>query len=247
MKMIFSILILVSALLIVGGILVLSLGRRDRRRRLAAQKPPKAAPALENGNTISLSLAENEADRSAATPQADETVATADPMAVLETALRMGPAIMSVARIHAEDEAETAAKQRQALLFLQGAEALCTLEYALKKWGAAKTAEKRTALYNEIKDCTASIDTEAVRAACKATFDAMYPSFSEKLRQSAPDLSEAELRLCIFLALGQSTKDMALLTRRSVRTIETTIYHLRKKLGIPTEEKTSDFLKKYLF
>lgn len=246
MKLFFMILILVSALLIVGGVLVLSLGRRDRRRRLAAQKPPKAAPAVENGGTISLSLTEGETDGTNGTAPAQKPDMT-PPAAAIETALEMGPALLSVARIQAEDEAEAAAKQQQALLFLQGAEALCTLEYALKKWGAAKTPEKRAALYDEIKDCTASIDTEAIRTACKATFDAMYPAFSEKLSAIAPDLSEAELRLCIFLALGQSTKDMALLTRRSVRTIETTIYHLRKKLGVPTEEKTSDFLKKYLF
>lgn len=246
MKLIFLILIVVSALLIVGGVVVLSLGRRDRRRRLAAQKPPKAAPAVENGGTISLSLTESETEGTNGTDPVQKPDMT-PPVTAIETAIEMGPALLSVARIQAEDEAEAEAKQRQALLFLQGAEALCTLEYALKKWGAAKTPEKRAALYDEIKDCTTSIDTEAIRTACKATFDAMYPAFSEKLSAIAPDLNEAELRLCIFLALGQSTKDMALLTRRSVRTIETTIYHLRKKLSVPTEEKTSDFLKKYLF
>ncbi len=243
MKLFFLVLITVSALLIVGGVLVLSLGRRDRRRRLAAQKPPKATPAvMENDSTISLNLADDQADQSTEKP-----TAMTNPAAAIEAALKMGPAILSAARIHTEDEAETVARQHQALLFLQGSEALCTLEYALKKWETAKTAEKRTALYTEIKDCMASIDTEAVRTACKSTFDVMYPAFSGNLSQLAPDLSETELRLCIFLALGQSTRDMALLTRRSVRTIETTIYHLRKKLGIPTEEKTSDFLKKYLF
>ncbi|MDE7150378.1 MAG: hypothetical protein K2O01_08255, partial [Bacteroidales bacterium] len=169
MKLIFMILILVSALLIVGGVLVLSLGRRDRRRRLAAQKPPKAAPALENGNTISLSLAEDGTAPIGDEPQPAGTAILENPAAVIETALKMGPAIMSMARIHAEDE--MAAKQQQALLFLQGAEALCTLEYALKKWGAAKTAEKRADLFSEIKDCMASIDPEAIRTACKAPFD----------------------------------------------------------------------------
>lgn len=231
MKLIFLVLIVVSALLIVGGVLVLSLGRRDRRRRLAAQKPPKAAPERENDSTISLSLAEEGETAPKAETAPAATPVMENPMAALKTALDLAPALLASARVQAEDEMEAAAKQQQALLFLQGAEALCTLEYALKKWGAAKTPEKRVALYEEIKDCTTAIDTEAIRAACKATFDAMYPAFSEKLSAVAPDLSEAELRLCIFLALGQSTKDMALLTRRSVRTIETTIYHLRKKLG----------------
>lgn len=258
MKLFLSILVLVCALLILGGVLVLSLGHRGRngRRRPAPKQRPKPQPkrviptAIDDNRTVSRLLAA-EADVPAPAPA--ETVPTTaaapaeNPLAALEAALRMGPALLSMAHIHAEDAEEAAARQQQALLFLQGAEALCTLEYALKKLDTAKTAEKRTALLAEIKDCTASIDTEAVRSACKATFDAMYPDFSEKLLQMAPDMNETEVRLCSFLALGQSTKDMALLTRRSVRTIETSIYHIRKKLAVPTEDKTSDFLRKFLF
>ncbi|MDE5606964.1 MAG: hypothetical protein K2I68_06655 [Bacteroidales bacterium] len=244
MKLFLIILVLVCALLILGGVLVLSLGHRDRRRRpLPKPKPqPQQAMPTVDDSTVSRRLAEEPENHTVA-----PSPSTPSPIEAIQAALKMGPAIMSMARIHAEDAEETAAKQQQALLFLQGAEALCTLEYALKKWDTAKTAEKRAALLAEIKSCTASIDPEAVRSACKATFDAMYPAFSEKLLQMAPDMNETELRLCTFLALGQSTKDMALLTRRSVRTIETSIYHLRKKLAIPTEEKTSDFLKQYLF
>lgn len=248
MKLFLIILVLVCALLILGGVLVLSLGHRDRRRR-PAPKPqprpqPKRAVLTVDDSTVSRRLAE-EPEGKTNTPA--ETMPMENPLEAIQTAIKMGPAILSMAHIHAEDAEEAAAKQQQALLFLQGAEALCTLEYALKKLDAAKTAEKRATLLAEIKSCTASIDTEAVRTACKATFDAMYPDFSEKLLQMAPDMNETELRLCPFLALGQSTKDLALLTRRSVRTIETSIYHIRKKLAVPTEEKTSDFLRKFLF
>ncbi|MDE6105783.1 MAG: hypothetical protein K2F84_01665 [Bacteroidales bacterium] len=253
MKLFLIILVLACAMLILGGVLVLSLGHRDRngRRRTAPKPKPQPRPQPQrtalvvDDSTVSRRLAAEAPE--AQTPPPAEPAPMANPLEALEVALKMGPAIMSMARIHAEDAEEAAAKQQQALLFLQGAEALCTLEYALKKWDAAKTAEKRAALLTEIKNCTASIDPEAVRSACKATFDAMYPAFSEKLLQMAPDMNETELRLCTFLALGQSTKDMALLTRRSIRTIETSIYHIRKKLAIPTEEKTSDFLKQYLF
>ena len=241
MKLFLIILILACALLIVGGVLVLSLGNRSRRRRQAPKpQPQRVRPtAIDDHRTLSHLFAEE--------PDVPAPAPVENPLAALEAALKMGPAIMSMARIHAEDPEEAAARLQQALLFLQGAEALCTLAYALKKWDSTKTAEKRAALMTEIKDCMNAIDTEAVRSACKATFDAMYPAFSEKLLQIAPDMNETELRLCTFLALGQSTKDMALLTRRSIRTIETSIYHIRKKLAIPTEEKTADFLKTYLF
>ncbi len=160
--------------------------------------------------------------------------------------MRVEPVRVEPTPTRAMSEEEIAAKQQQALLFLQGAEALYTLDYALKKLESVRDDDKRDDLMVEIKDCAAAIDSEAVRNACKATFDAMYPDFSKKLLKISPDLNDTELRLCIFMALGQSTKDVAVLTRRSIRTIETSIYHLRKKLGIPAEEKTPDFLKKLL-
>ena len=42
------------------------------------------------------------------------------------------------------------------------------------------------------------------------------------------------------------TKEIAELTNRSVRTVETSIYKIRKKLGMGTEDKTSDFLRRFL-
>lgn len=270
MGLFFIILIVISALLIIGGVVVLSFGRGSRPRRSENAHRYERSERYERetpvkNNTISFNLAEDgdmagvrdeerfPYERRPARAEKTEPVPAA-PMH-META-RVAPAKVEPVRVEpvrveptptlALSEEELAAKQQQALLFLQGAEALCTLDYALKKWESAKSDDKREDLMVEIKDCAAAIDAEAVRSACKATFDALYPDFSEKLLALSPDLNDTELRLCIFMALGQSTKDVAVLTRRSVRTIETSIYHLRKKLGIPAEEKTPDFLKKLL-
>ncbi|MDR1739137.1 MAG: hypothetical protein LBR45_00060 [Bacteroidales bacterium] len=39
-----------------------------------------------------------------------------------------------------------------------------------------------------------------------------------------------------------SSKEIAQITNRSVRTIETAVYKIRKKLSIPTEMRLSEFL-----
>ena len=45
--------------------------------------------------------------------------------------------------------------------------------------------------------------------------------------------------------IGVGTKELAELTNRSVRTVETSIYKIRKKLGMGSEEKTSEFLHRF--
>lgn len=238
MQLVFLILIVVSALLIVGGIVVLNLGRRDRRRRLA-HRPDSRPNVTTSQHTISTVLTGHEAP---ASPQpAPAPIPSAQ---AIETALAMGSAIVSAAGVQTENEHRI--QPQEALLLLQSAEALYTLSQAIAKLGNAKTDEKRATLLEEIKTCIQTVDTEAVRNNGMATFDSLYPSFAGWLLEQAPDLTEQDLRLCAFLALGQSSKDLAALTRRSVRTIETTTYHLRKKLGIPPDEKTADFLKRFL-
>lgn len=51
-----------------------------------------------------------------------------------------------------------------------------------------------------------------------------------------PNLSLTELKVCAFLALNISSKEIGELTGRSVRTIEFTRYNIRKKMSLSTEE-----------
>ena len=47
-----------------------------------------------------------------------------------------------------------------------------------------------------------------------------------------PDLSPSEQRLCAFLRLNMSTKEISELTGQRISSLETARYRLRKKLGI---------------
>lgn len=63
-------------------------------------------------------------------------------------------------------------------------------------------------------------------------FENLHPSFFSRLSQAYPALTPGEIRICAFIAMNLSTKDIASLTNRSVRTIDTAKFHIRKKLGI---------------
>ncbi len=60
--------------------------------------------------------------------------------------------------------------------------------------------------------------------------------FYENLIQNYPDLTMNERRLCAFLKLQMTTKEIAALTGQSVRAIEAGRTRLRKKLGITNSE-----------
>jgi DNA-binding CsgD family transcriptional regulator len=56
--------------------------------------------------------------------------------------------------------------------------------------------------------------------------------FFKLLLSKYPDLSPAELKLCAYLRLNPSTKDLALIMNRSMRTVESTRANIRKKMNL---------------
>ena len=65
-------------------------------------------------------------------------------------------------------------------------------------------------------------------------FARMHPRYVATLGQAHPSLTTGELRMCAFIAMNLSTKDIASMTNRSTRTVEATKYRLTKKLN-PSE------------
>lgn len=73
-------------------------------------------------------------------------------------------------------------------------------------------------------------------------FDKVHSDFLVALKNKYPTLSANELKLCAYLKMNLSTKEIAKLMNISVRGVEISRYRLRKKLGIPTEVNLFDFL-----
>lgn len=71
-------------------------------------------------------------------------------------------------------------------------------------------------------------------------FDEVHPGFLMKLSQRY-NLSKADLRLCAYLFLGMTTKEIAALTHKEVRSVESQRNRLRKKLSLPAGGDFSGF------
>ena len=75
-------------------------------------------------------------------------------------------------------------------------------------------------------------------------FESVHQSFVTKLSTSYPDLSPSELRLCSLLKLSMSSKEIALLTNRSVGSVDNIRSKVRNKLGLDSEANLTSFLLK---
>ncbi|HUB59303.1 MAG TPA: triple tyrosine motif-containing protein [Puia sp.] len=73
-------------------------------------------------------------------------------------------------------------------------------------------------------------------------FDKVHSDFLQILKSVYPQLSSHELKLCAYLRMNLSSKEIAQLENISVRGVEISRYRLRKKLHIPTETNLFDFL-----
>lgn len=74
-------------------------------------------------------------------------------------------------------------------------------------------------------------------------FMEVHQSFYKKMKTDFPNLSQNDMRLCAFLKLNLSTKDIAGITFQSIGSIEVARARLRKKLGISnTNANLTEFI-----
>jgi tetratricopeptide (TPR) repeat protein/DNA-binding CsgD family transcriptional regulator len=77
-------------------------------------------------------------------------------------------------------------------------------------------------------------------------FKDVHGSFYDNLLTQYPDLTANEQKLCAFLKLEMSTKEIALLNHQSIKSVETARSRLRKKLNISNKDiKLVDFLSNF--
>jgi len=73
-------------------------------------------------------------------------------------------------------------------------------------------------------------------------FDEVHQDFIIRLKETYGDLSPKELRLCAYLRMNLSTKEIAPLMNISIRGVEISRYRLRKKLALDQNTNLSDFI-----
>lgn len=76
----------------------------------------------------------------------------------------------------------------------------------------------------------------------ETNFERAHEQFFTKIKEKYPDLTSGDLRLCAYLRMNLSSKEIAPLLGISVRGVENHRYRLRKKLGLDHDDMLSDII-----
>ncbi len=76
----------------------------------------------------------------------------------------------------------------------------------------------------------------------KVYFEEVNQRFFDNLFKVCPELTNAEVRMCAYMLTGMTTKEIASVTNRSVRTVDCIKYNIRRKLNI--SEPTETFMRR---
>ena len=73
-------------------------------------------------------------------------------------------------------------------------------------------------------------------------FDEVHQDFLNRLKEKHTDLTPKELRMCAYLRMNISTKEIAPLMNISVRGVEISRYRLRKKLNLDRDTNLTEYI-----
>jgi len=79
----------------------------------------------------------------------------------------------------------------------------------------------------------------------ETNFEQAHEQFLRKIKDDFPDLTAKDLRMCAYLRMNLSSKEIAPLLGITVRGVENHRYRLRKKMGLNHDDNLIDLILKY--
>jgi len=104
-----------------------------------------------------------------------------------------------------------------------------------------ESAERIRRLISDLHQYSAGPDWEEFRL----YFEEVHQSFEKNLSTAFPNLSQNDKRICALLKLGLSTKEIASISFRELRSVESARNRLRKKLGLTADVNIHTFLSQF--
>ncbi|MBB6459655.1 two-component regulator propeller domain-containing protein [Flammeovirga kamogawensis] len=76
-------------------------------------------------------------------------------------------------------------------------------------------------------------------------FNKSHDNFLDRFKIEYPDLSKRELRICAYLRMDLDNQEIATLMNVSVRTLETSRYRIRKKIGLENRKSLTKMITRF--
>jgi len=122
-------------------------------------------------------------------------------------------------------------------------EILINLKAELKKLDDISDKSERKYKANWLlRKIDKEIDNEKQWEIFETHFESVHEEFLLRIKSAYPELTPRELKLCAYLRMNISSKEIAALMNISTRGVEISRYRLRKKLGLARENNLTDFI-----
>ena len=76
-------------------------------------------------------------------------------------------------------------------------------------------------------------------------FDQVHNSFLQKIKNAYPELTQTDLKICAYVKMNLSSKEIAQLLNISLKGVEIGRYRLRKKLSLSPGINLNDFIGRF--
>ena len=93
-----------------------------------------------------------------------------------------------------------------------------------------------------VRGINKEIDNEKQWHVFETHFESVHEEFLNRIKSAYPQLTPRELKLCAYLRMNISSKEISVLMNISTRGVEISRYRLRKKLAITRETNLTDFI-----
>lgn len=93
-----------------------------------------------------------------------------------------------------------------------------------------------------VRKINREMDTEQQWEVFEKHFESVHEEFLKRLKEKYPDLTPREMKLCAYLRLNISSKEIATLMNISTRGVEISRYRLRKKLNLDHDTNLTEFI-----
>lgn len=131
------------------------------------------------------------------------------------------------------------------MLLVKKRELLADIHEELKEIKeAVRNDVSRQKLRDLLKKINFNLADEEHLQVFESNFERVHHEFFTELKTNFPDLTQKELRLCAFVRMNLTNKEIASILNISVRGVETARYRLRKRLSLNHEEDMAGFLDK---
>lgn len=125
---------------------------------------------------------------------------------------------------------------------LQKNKTMINIKNELNKIAGSFNSQQKYEIQHLFRKINKEIDNENQWKVFETHFENVHEAFLTRIKSAFPNLTPRELKLCAYLRMNISSKEISVLMNISTRGVEISRYRLRKKFNLDRDANLTDFI-----